>query len=191
MHKRLIVFALASALAIALAASAFAVGPPADSSKQTKLGLYVTAKEAYDMWSANKDKVKILDVRTPEEYSFVGHAPMALNIPSMAWTGVFNPERKAFGLKPNEDFVDEVKAKFMQDDAILVMCRSGQRSAAAVNKLAQANFTKVYNIVDGFEGDMEKDKNSPNFGKRSVDGWRNSGAPWTYDMDTALVHQSK
>ena len=38
---------------------------------------------------------------------------------------------------------------------------------------------------------MEKDKNSPNFGKRSVDGWRNSGAPWTYDMDTALVHQSK
>ena len=40
--------------------------------KQTALGLYVTAKEAYDMWQADPEKVKILDVRTPEEFLFVG-----------------------------------------------------------------------------------------------------------------------
>ena len=40
--------------------------------KQTVLGLYVTAKEAFAQWKANPEKVKIIDVRTPEEYLFVG-----------------------------------------------------------------------------------------------------------------------
>jgi len=39
--------------------------------KQTTLGLYVTAQEAYDMWKAEPERVNILDVRTPEEYYFV------------------------------------------------------------------------------------------------------------------------
>ena len=33
------------------------------------------------MWKADPDGVTIIDVRTPEEYIFVGHAPMARNIP--------------------------------------------------------------------------------------------------------------
>ena len=45
--------------------------------KQTVLGLYVSAKEAYERWKAEPDKVMILDVRTPEEYLFVGHPTMA------------------------------------------------------------------------------------------------------------------
>ena len=49
--------------------------------KQTSLGLYVTAQEAYAMWKAEPKRVNILDVRTPEEYIFVGHPDMARNIP--------------------------------------------------------------------------------------------------------------
>ena len=49
--------------------------------KQTVLGLYVTAKEAYEKWQAEPEKVKIIDVRTPEEYLFVGHPTMAWKIP--------------------------------------------------------------------------------------------------------------
>jgi hypothetical protein len=41
--------------------------------KQTTLGLYVTGAEAYEQWKAAPDKVKVIDVRTPEEYAFVGH----------------------------------------------------------------------------------------------------------------------
>ena len=33
--------------------------------KQTTLGLYVTAAEAYEKWKASPDKVMVLDVRTP------------------------------------------------------------------------------------------------------------------------------
>lgn len=64
------------------AAAAPEKNPEVPKTKQTKLGLYVTAKEAYDMWEKDKDKVKVLDCRTPEEYAFVGHAPMAYNVPS-------------------------------------------------------------------------------------------------------------
>ena len=60
--------------------------PPAPSAglhpaKQTTLGLYVTAREAYEKWKAAPGRVTILDVRTPEEFMFVGHADMALNVP--------------------------------------------------------------------------------------------------------------
>ena len=49
--------------------------------KQTVLGLYVTSKEAYEKWMLEPDKVKVIDVRTPEEYLFVGHPTMAWKIP--------------------------------------------------------------------------------------------------------------
>ena len=52
---------------------------PGDVKKHTEAGKYVTALEAYDMWKANPDKIKILDCRIQEEYAFVGHAAMAYN----------------------------------------------------------------------------------------------------------------
>jgi hypothetical protein len=33
--------------------------------KQTALGFYLTAREAYEMWKADPDNVMIVDVRTP------------------------------------------------------------------------------------------------------------------------------
>jgi hypothetical protein len=32
--------------------------------KVTSLGLYVTAREAYEMWKADPERIKVLDVRT-------------------------------------------------------------------------------------------------------------------------------
>ena len=52
-------------------------GPELPKAKQTSLGLYVTAKEAYGKWQTDPDNVTVLDVRTTEEYLFVGLAPMA------------------------------------------------------------------------------------------------------------------
>ena len=48
---------------------------------KTSLGLYVTPQEAYAMWQADPEGVHFLDVRTFEEYIFVGHIEMARNIP--------------------------------------------------------------------------------------------------------------
>jgi rhodanese-related sulfurtransferase len=151
--------------------------------KQTTLGLYLTAKEAYDKWKADPEKVKILDVRTPEEYLFVGHSAMAWNIPSFFQTYQWDAAKRKLPMKPNPDFVSQVKELAKPTDVILVMCRSGGRSAQAVNQLAEAGFRNVYNIIDGMEGDTVDDPGSVFQGQRMKNGWKNSGLPWTYDLN--------
>jgi rhodanese-related sulfurtransferase len=63
------------------------------------------------------------------------------------------------------------------------MCWSGGRSAVAVNRLAKAGFENVYNVTDGMVGDVVMSPESVFLGQRLVDGWKNSGLPWTYDVD--------
>ncbi len=167
-----------------------AEGPKPDNpKKQTILDKYLNSLDAYGKWKAAPDKVQILDVRTSEEYMFVGHAPMARNIPFKLWTGEWNAEEKKYILKANPDFDTLVKKHYKTDAVILVMCRSGDRSADAVNAMAKLGFTNAYSIVDSFEGDLVTDPDSFYDGKRMKNGWKNSGAPWTYDLDPKLIYQ--
>ncbi len=156
--------------------------PPIAAARQTGLGLYVTAKEAFDMWQADPG-LRILDVRTPEEYVFVGHAPMAWNIPFALQTYEWDPEKKALRWEANPDFVTAVREWAGPDDTILVSCRSGGRSAMAINALAAAGFNHAYNILDGMEGSQVKDPESVFDGMRMKNGWKNSGLPWTYEIE--------
>jgi rhodanese-related sulfurtransferase len=184
---------LSIALLLMFAGTAFSAQPPdtvaaaVPRAKQTRLGLYVTAKDAYLKYQADPDHVKLLDVRTPEEYTFTGHAADALNIPLMLTTYQWSPGRNTLMMKSNPDFLDQVRRRFKTDDTILIMCRSGGRSAKAVNRLAEAGFKKAYTIVDGFEGDTDKSPDSPTKGKRTVNGWKNAGNPWTYDIRRELM----
>ena len=148
--------------------------------KQTVLGLYITARDAYFKWYGHKEKIVILDVRTPEEYIFIGHAPMARNIPFKFLNQKQTIEKMRPVMEINPDFVSMVKKDYKVSETILIMCRSGFRSAAAVNILAEAGFTDVYSIIDGFEGDPVREPGSYLIGKRVKNGWKNSGVPWTY-----------
>jgi rhodanese-related sulfurtransferase len=154
--------------------------------KQTTLGLYVTAAQAYDMWKAAPDKVKVIDVRTPEEFAFVGHPEMAWNIPLAFVTYQRKAGKFEYGKKVNTAFVDQVREIAEPTDVLLLTCRSGGRGAMAVNQLAAAGFTNAYNIVDGVEGDPVEDPESVFFGKRMKNGWKNS-APWAYDIDPEKI----
>ena len=131
----------------------------------------------------NPKQVKILDVRTPEEYVFVGHPAMAWNVPAMLQTYQWDASGRKLPMKPNPDFEAQAKKLFKPSDTLLVMCRSGGRSAKAVDRLAEAGFKQVYNIIDGMEGDTVDDPESVFHGKRMKNGWKNSGLPWTYDLD--------
>ena len=150
--------------------------------KQTTLGLYLTAKEAYAKWKAEPEKVKIIDVRTPEECLFVGHPDMAWKIPVAVQSYQWDAEKKQFPMKPLLDFVARVQTIAKPHDTLTVMCRSGGRSAIAVNFLAKAGFKNVYNIIDGMEGDVVENPASVFMGQRLVNGWKNSGCPWTYKL---------
>jgi rhodanese-related sulfurtransferase len=128
-------------------------------SKQTSLGLYITAADAYETWKADPDNVKIIDVRTPEEWRLVGYPRMAARISLTASA---------------DQFVSQVKRIAKPNDTVLVICRSGNRSAVAVEMLARAGFADAYTVVDGFEGDRNPDPSSPDYGKRTVNGWKNT-----------------
>jgi rhodanese-related sulfurtransferase len=159
--------------------------------KQTVLGLYVTAKEAYEKWKAKPERVTIIDVRTPEEFLFVGHPAMAWKIPIASQSYEWDDGKKEFPMKLLPDFASRVKEVAKPGDTILVMCRSGGRSALAANLLAKAGFEHVYNIIDGMEGDAVKDPESLFQGQRLRNGWKNSGCPWTYDLTPDRVLLAK
>jgi rhodanese-related sulfurtransferase len=163
------------------------MGQDIPQAKQTGLGLYVTSAEAYEKWEAAPDEVNLLDVRTPEEVIFVGHPEMAWCIPLGFQSYRFDEEKDHYALDVNQEFVDQVRERFEPGDTLLVMCRSGGRSAMAVNLLVQAGYTDAWNITDGMEGDLVNDPDSPDDGKRTVNGWKNSGLPWTEKVDPARM----
>jgi rhodanese-related sulfurtransferase len=150
--------------------------------KQTALGLYVTAREAYEKWKADPEKVIVLDVRTPDECLFVGHPDMAWTVPIATQTYAWDAVKQEFPMKLLSDFVARVSKVAKPDATILALCRSGGRSAIAANLLAQAGYQHVYNIVDGMEGDTVEDAQSVFAGQRLKNGWKNSGCPWTYKL---------
>ncbi len=159
--------------------------------KQTTPGLYVTAREAYEKWQASPEKVKVLDVRTPEEFIFIGHAAMAWNVPLAFQSYEWDAAKKQFAMKPNADFVAQAKELFASDDTLLVVCRSGERSARAVNLLAAAGFRNVWMVTDGMEGDKVDDPASVFHGQRMKNGWKNSGLPWTYQINPERMRLPK
>ena len=53
----------------------------------------------------------------------------------------------------------------------------------AIDQLAAAGFTNAYNVLDGMEGSRVDDADSVFDGMRMKNGWKNSGLPWTYDID--------
>lgn len=197
--RSMVVFCLVSALGLSggspSAMPAETPAPPASPAppkgKETKPGLYLTAREAYEKWKADPASVKIIDVRTTEEYLFVGHAPMAWNVPLFVQSYEWDPARRQFAMKPNPGFIAQVKEVAKPSDVLLLMCRSGSRSAAAVNRLADEGFTRIYNVIDGMEGDLVEDPSSVFHGQRVKNGWKNSGVPWTYDVDPEKVRLPK
>lgn len=164
--------------------------------KQTKLGLYMTAEQAYKYTDANMDSTLFVDVRTPSELNYLGAATvMDAHVPTVFMdSSGWNDKKHRYKRRKNENFVADIgkalkKKGLSKNDTIILMCRSGKRSAKAVNVLADHGYTKVYTVVDGYEGD--KVKEGPNKGKRMKNGWKNSGMPWTYSLDRDYMYFTK
>lgn len=108
----------------------------------------------------------LIDVRTAEERKFVGHVPNTLHI---AWqTGP--------ALIKNPRFLRELENKLPKDAVILFLCRSGKRSVAAATTATSAGFIRVFNVREGFEGDLDERQQ-----RGAVSGWRQRGLPWVQD----------
>jgi len=75
----------------------------------------------------------------------------------------------------NTEFVAQVieAAKPEADTPMYLLCRSGIRSAYGAHALSEAGFNACYNVVGGFEGDLDD-----NHQRGSVNGWKVAGLPW-------------
>jgi rhodanese-related sulfurtransferase len=108
----------------------------------------------------------LVDVRSPEERKFVGHVPDALHV---AWAN-------GTALTRNPRFVRELEAKVSKDQVVLLLCRSGKRSAAAAEAATKAGYLHAFNVLEGFEGELNDRQQRGGNG-----GWRHHGLPWVQD----------
>jgi rhodanese-related sulfurtransferase len=123
---------------------------------------HLTPKEAYEFLRGHPDAV-FIDCRSEMEFLFVGHPVGAMMIP---WND--GPEWEI-----NPHFVAHVKKATSINRPVVLICRSGNRSVDAGKALEEAGFTDVYNVLHGFEGELD-DKHRRN----SISGWRFDGLPW-------------
>ncbi len=174
---------------------AFAADAPKDPARQTSWGLYVDSKEAFQMKTGTDGKEMLLiDVRDPVEIMFTGFTDIAdTNIPYMVNNrGKWNEKRNVYLMEVNPEFENQIaKAladrNLSKDSPIILMCRSGgERGAPSAKMLEGKGYKQVYVVTDGFEGDTVKDGDKKNW--RLVNGWKNSGLPWSYSLNKAKMY---
>jgi len=116
----------------------------------------ITCKEIKDHVKNNPKSV-LLDVRTQEELDNIGK-PDGDKIGLKTY--FLEIQRDAFF-----DFVKEFKnLNINQDNEVLVICASGERSQITAELLSRENYKSI-NISDGFMGSQEGI------------GWKNNGLP--------------
>jgi rhodanese-related sulfurtransferase len=123
---------------------------------------HLEPKEAYAFLQANPEAV-FIDVRSEMEHMFVGHPRGSILIP---W--VDGPDWEI-----NLHFVAQVRKAASVNRPIVLICRSGRRSADAGEELEKAGMKDIYNVAHGFEGDLDDSHH-----RNSHNGWRFDGLPW-------------
>jgi rhodanese-related sulfurtransferase len=112
----------------------------------------------------------LVDVRTQAEWSYVGVSDLSsLNKSPLFIEWVSFPEGRI-----NSRFSDQLgAAEIGQDGAVLFLCRSGVRSAAAAGLMTSNGYSQCYNVSEGFEGDPDTARH-----RGHVNGWKVRGLPW-------------
>lgn len=162
--------------------------------KRTVAGLYVTSANVGEMLKSSE--VRLIDIRSRAEVSFLGLPERAnKHIPYMVMPMMpeFDEAKGTYKLEINPDFPSDFQnyaetSGITADTPIILMCRSGSRSARASDLLFKLGYRNVYSLVDGYEGD--KAKEGPHKGHRVKNGWRNAGLAWSYKISDMQVYDS-
>jgi len=125
---------------------------------------HLSPKQAHEFVQTEPDAL-FIDCRSDAEYFFVGHAAGSMHV---SWVDA--PDWEV-----NPEFVADVKklAGHSMQRPIVLICRSGKRSVDAGRALEQAGFRKVFNVLHGFEGDLNAERQ-----RGKLNGWRFEGLPW-------------
>lgn len=190
MHR----FVFLGLLTLLVSTPALAAETPTDPARQTEWGLYLDAREAYEMKTARGGEVLFVDVRDPVEIMFTGFTDVVdINIPFMLVDrDHWHPSKPVYALQKNPQFEAQIAAALesrglTKAAPVILMCRSGgTRGAPSAKALSGKGYEKVYVVVDGFEGG--KLAEGERKGWRLKDGWKNSGLPWSYKLNREKMY---
>lgn len=128
----------------------------------------VTPEEGWKLLSENPETV-LVDCRTEAEWRFVGVADLS----SLDRDVVYVEWNRTDGAH-NDGFIDDLVASGITpgERAVVFLCRSGNRSIPAAQAATAAGIAPSYNLLDGFEGNLDYQ------GHRGGTGWRAVGLPW-------------
>lgn len=131
----------------------------------------LSPRQAWEMMEENP-RVIMIDVRSSMEYLFVGHPTGSVHVP---WIDAPN-------WTVNPHFVTEVRKVLLggvgmgvhsNDAPVVLICRSGKRSLEAGKLLIDNEFMEVFNVDEGFEGELDEHHH-----RSTTGGWRYHGLPW-------------
>lgn len=122
-------------------------------------------------WQLVQQQLAVLvDVRSGEQRHFVGHVPGSIHVPWATGTA----------LTRNPRFVRELEARLAahggKEAVALLLCRSGKRSVLAAQAAEAAGFRHVFNVQEGFEGELDAQQQ-----RGHGNGWRYHKLPWVQD----------
>lgn len=128
-----------------------------------------------DAW-ADLDRehgAQLVDVRTRPEWAFVG-------VPDLSSVGkkvILLPWQDYPAMQVNPNFIAELERAVPDKSApVYFLCRSGVRSRAAAIAATEAGYQRCYNVADGFEGALDRERR-----RGRAAGWKAAGLPWLQD----------
>jgi rhodanese-related sulfurtransferase len=107
---------------------------------------------------------RLIDVRSRAELELTGTLPGAVHVEWQSWPGwIANPH-----------FPVQLIQAIDPESLLFFICRSGARSHHAARVGTEAGLSHCYNVLEGFEGDLDKSSGHRN----ALNGWKQRGLPW-------------
>jgi len=128
----------------------------------------ISPQNAFELLKNQKNSF-LIDVRTNEELNFVG----VVDASSFNNRMIFLAWQTLPNMQQNQNFMSDLVSKVNKDSEVLFLCRTGGRSNQSAQFASSIGFKKCYNIINGFEGDL----NSKNH-RGLINGWKASNLPW-------------
>ncbi len=131
---------------------------------------HLSPDEAWDIVQQDS-RALLIDIRSNMEFLFVGHPRGAVHVP---W--IDEPDWDV-----NPHFVRDIRQLMLggvceQETGtppVILICRSGKRSAEAGKALLEAGLHNICHVDEGFEGELDDSHH-----RSSLGGWRYRGLPW-------------
>lgn len=139
-------------------------------------GSYAGDVSPQDAWAtiSAEASAALVDVRTSAEWSFVGVPDLS----SLGKRAVLQEWQTFPTMQVDPDFAEKTAAALKaagldESSPVFFLCRSGARSQGAAAALTALGWTRAYNVVNGFEGPLDGERQ-----RGHVGGWKADGLPW-------------